>query len=257
MALAVFGVFVLPWLSSRNSHDITTASEGGDAAAPSAELPDVVELHCLPENIVVRNASVRPQDDGLHIRVINKLAQRTEVWVTSETDWSSGHFSVPVGASNWVVSPPLGHLVVGCNAGLQQPERDVELVDEDNLYVDPSLDCKAHEVGSDPTEIEVTTRSSSLATAVRSTLTNVKMNASDDIAPMNGYPEKDYTTPMAEPAVRILRDGETIAIVYLTGEIPDELVGVDEPARQSSWGPIRLIESCPKFREPLKNTAPS
>jgi hypothetical protein len=255
MALAVFGVVVLPWLSERNSHDITAASGAGAGDGPSAKLPDIVTLTCLPESIDVPNASIRPQANGMHLRVVNKLGRSTEVWVESETGWSSGRFTVKPDTTNVVVSAPPGRLVVGCHAGKQEPERDVELVDADGVHRDFGLDCPEDKQGSDPTKFQVPTEMSSLAEAARRALAEQKqMPEGSHIAPYNGYSETLYTTPMADPAVRVVRDGDTVAIVHLTGTVPDDATDVSGLTMKAPWREIHLIEFCPAFRQSQADT---
>src|SRR5262245_21532888 len=64
-----------------NGPEVVTASESATPAGAPAEVPDRVDVRCRPTGIDVPVASVRPQRDGLHIRVINELGKPTSLQV--------------------------------------------------------------------------------------------------------------------------------------------------------------------------------
>lgn len=250
MALAVFGVVVLPWVSERNDHDITAASQGdGTSSGPKPELPDVVKLHCSPGAIDVEVASIRPRPDGLHLEVVNDLGARTWVWVVSPSSprWDSGRFPVPPGTSEVIVTPPPGPLTVGCEAGADDPQqRQVDLVDVDHVYAEKGLDCEVAEQQADANVIEVPSDRGTLASATRAALGS-KVGTSH-IEANSGYHESPYKAPTNDPSVRLVRDGKTIAIVHLTGtENADQAETAPTPA--GPWVSVHLVEYCPAYLE--------
>ena len=94
------------------------------------EVPDEVEVRCEPTGIVVPVASVRPQNDGLHLRVLNSLWVPTRLRVTAEVQ--------PVGLGRHrgpgprvpVEQPvPPGELSIGCEIGGELQRRLIDLVD--------------------------------------------------------------------------------------------------------------------------------
>lgn len=256
MALAVFGIVVLPWVSEHNDHDITAASQGGGTSSgPRPELPDVVELHCSPGAIDVPVASIRPQSDGLHLEVVNDLGKRTWAWVVSPSSprWDSGRFPVPPGRTEVIVTPPPGPLTVGCDAGDDDPQqRQVDLVDINHVYSAKGLDCPVADQQHDTKVVEVPRDRATLPTAVRAALT-AKVDGSR-IEPNSGYLESPYKAPTDDPSVRLVRGAQTVAIVHLTGTATSAQAET-APTPVGPWVGVHLIEYCPAFITPATGTS--
>lgn len=249
MALAVFGIVVLPWVSERNGHDITAASQGdGSGSGPRPELPDVVELHCSPGAVDVPVASIRPQVDGLHVEIVNDLGVKTWAWVVSASSWDSGRFPVAPGTTEVIVTPPPGPLTIGCTAGVSDQQRQVELVDVNHVYTETGLDCPDAEQAESPEVIPVPRDRSGLPSAARAAL-GAQVGDSDHIEANSGYREPAYQAKTTEPSVRLVRGDETIAIVHLVGTPADDAAG-RKPTPQGPWVSVDLIEYCPAYLEP-------
>ena len=250
MALAVFGVVVLPWVTdSQGQRDVTAGSNGeGDPTARQPELPDVVVLHCGPGSIDVPVASIRPQLDGLHIDVVNDLNRELRVWVTADDGWSSGRFPVRPGRSSVVVTPAPGALQLGCDAG-GDLQRQIDLVDADHLYSEAGLDCDVAQQATLKDPIPVPGEIQILSSAARAARGEEKMG-NDYIAPYSGYREAPYKAFTADPAVRLMRDGDTIAILHLTGTPTADPQDVPNPTPGGPWLSINRVDYCPEYLLP-------
>ena len=261
MALAVFGVVALPWVSGlQRDHDVTAGSPGG-SPGHNPEMPDVVELLCAAEGIDVPVASIRPQHDGLHLDVVNGLSSTTQVWVTAE-GWSSGRFDVSRGETTKVLAAPPGSLTVGCRAGETDQQRQVDLVDVDHVYKPPTLSCPEGERTPLAEVFPVTKVTPSLPTAARVALGEARIPYSDQMKAFTGYSEGEnvWDSPSADPVVQVVRSDETVALVHLVGTAPaadsgqgapagSDATAVD-PTPKAPWTSVPLVEQCPAFLEP-------
>jgi hypothetical protein len=242
VALAVLGIAVSPRLSrlGGDDHDVT-AAETGTPARPS-EIPDVVELKCTPGGIDVPVASIRPQDDGLHVRVENTLPYTTKVWVQSDDDWDSGRIDIAPGQPRTLVQPvPPGGLTLGCRIGDTDQQRSVELVDVFEIYRAPELDC-----GDDQpltaSNLPVGSASSSQIAATTGALRTWGVTANFDIEPVGGYPEPRYAEQTVDPTVAVVLDGDTLGWAHLAGATPTP----GEPAR-APWTTVTSLRYCPSL----------
>ncbi|HEY8543590.1 MAG TPA: hypothetical protein VIL36_01030 [Acidimicrobiales bacterium] len=269
MALAVFGVVALPWLTDqRRKHDVTAASSSG-APEQRPEMPDVVELICAPGSIDVPVASIRPQSDGLHLDVVNELADPTEVWVVAEESpgWSSGRFEVGTGRSSLVLAAPPGPLTVGCHTGGEDQQRQVNLVDTEGVYESPELSCPEDERRRLEEGFVVEPATSVLSAVAREALGEERIPYSDQLKADTGYEEGETTwdSPSADPVVRVVRDGDTVALVHVAGadgengvtagDAAGGEVSADDPASipptpEPPWTSVPLVEYCPAFELP-------
>lgn len=267
MALAVFGLVALPWVTgAQRDHDVSAAS-AGDAPSSHPEMPDVVELRCSLGGIDVPVASIRPQDDGMHLEVVNRLGMSTHVWVVGE-QWSSGRFRVGTGTSTLVLATPPGPLTVGCDAGGSEQQRQVDLVDVDEVYTPPQLSCPEEEWAEMADGFTVSDDTRSMPTAARNALGVDRIGYTDQMLTYSGYPEAEtkWSTPALDPVVRVVRSNETVALVHLAGTEPDAdeadaddgavegaaagtaptVMGTPEPP----WLSAPRVEYCPAFLEP-------
>ena len=270
MALAVFGVVALPWLTGQQrEHDVTAASSGGGEPGRKAEMPDVVELICSPAAIDVPVASIRPRSDGLHLDVVNELGSSTDVWVVADASpaWSSGRFNVPTGTSSVVLAAPPGPLTVGCDTGDSDQQRQVDLVDADGVFESPGLSCPEEEQLRLEPDLPVASSTSVLSAVARDTLGEERIPYSDQLKANTGYEDGDTTwdTPAADPVVRVVRDGDTVALVHVAGADGASGVGGDgesaptvsaadpatiPPTPEPPWTSVPLVEYCPAFELP-------
>jgi hypothetical protein len=255
MALAVFGFVVLPWVSdARGDHDVAAGSdEAGGGSGQKVELPDVMEVHCAPGTITVPVASIRPQDDGLHIDVTNDLADEIWMWVRADTGWDSGRFTVASGASSVVVTPPPGALQVGCDVG-EILQRQVDLVDVDHVFSEQGLDCPTDKQATSAEVIPAPNESSVMPTAVRDAIGDTRMAAGDHTETASGYREASYKAHTLHPAVRLVRDGDTIAIIHLNGTLPAHGPEDEDLTPRAPWVSVGPIDYCPPFLDPIDPT---
>lgn len=269
MALAVFGVVALPWVTGQQrEHDVTAASPTGEPGQ-QPEIPDAVELICSRGTIDVPVASIRPRSDGLHLDVVNELGSSTDVWVVADASpaWSSGRFSVPTGTSNLVLAAPPGPLTIGCDTGDSDQQRQVDLVDAEGVYESPELSCPEDERISVDQVFPLERPTSVLSGVARDALGDVSVPYSDQIKADTGYEDGESTwdSPAVDPVVRVVRDGETVALVHAAGD--DEAdepggeadagaaVSADDPAAipptpEPPWTSASAVEYCPGFELP-------
>jgi hypothetical protein len=250
MALAVGGFVTVSWLSGvQHSHDIAAGSTA-KGSGHHAELPDRVELTCASERIDVPIASIKPQGDGLHLRIDNQRGVRTDVWVVSEGPWRSGRFSVPAGVSSRVLAAPPGKLTVGCNVGSTEQQRQVDLVDADHHYTPAQLDCATGQQKRLPGTFRVDGTEQALPEAARSAL-GERIRDTDQLRPFSGYAEVRYDSPTVDPAVQVRRRGETVALVHITGRPDADAApkGTVPPTVTAPWATAR-VDFCPDFLKP-------
>ena len=258
MALAVGGFVTVSWLSGvQHNHDVAAGSTGKGSPERHAQLPDTVELTCASERIDVPLASIRPQADGLHLRVDNQRGVRTDVWVLSDGPWRSGRFSVAEGVSSQVLAAPPGKLTVGCNVGSTEQQRQIELVDVDHRYTRPELDCATTQQKKLPGAFPMDRTARSLPAAARAALGN-RIRDTDQIRPFSGYPEVRYDTRTVDPAVEVRRRGQTVAVAHFVGTPDPDAApkGTVAPALLAPWTKVRVVDYCPAFVAPPGTQGP-
>jgi hypothetical protein len=215
---AVLAVLIatLPLLTSKRSdHDAVTASESVTPAGVPVEVPNTIEVRCEPTGIVVPVASVRPQRDGLHIRVVNSLPGPTSVAVGDTTGWSSGPITVETGMKDVRVPVPPGVLSIGCDIAGVQDRRQVNLVDTPGYYETPTLACdEGEQVVVNNLPIEPAT--ASITDAVRVGLAAYDPSGDGLTAP-RGYPSARLGDPTDDPVVAVTRDHDVVAFAHVRG----------------------------------------
>ncbi|HEX6418399.1 MAG TPA: hypothetical protein VFZ77_07875 [Acidimicrobiales bacterium] len=164
-------------------------------------------------------ASVRAQNDGLHIRVHNLLGDETTLRVTGREGWSSGDIPVVPGVDTVRQPVPPGRVTIGCTIEGELQRRQVNLVDPAGYYVKPALECedgleeRLRNLRVDPPEL-------SLVTAARLALDDQIVGGTDDlpaVAP-RGYPAQTLSVHTIDPTVQLERDGRVVALVHVRGE---------------------------------------
>lgn len=239
MALTVTGIGGTAWLASQREgeEDLAVAAQAEDHSASMAKLPDVLEVQCSPDGIVVPVASIRPQADGLHLEVTNGSSREVELSVTSElTGWDSGPVPIEPGTSELRQPLPPGVLTVGCTLDDVEERRRAELVDEDRLYEEPALSCTEQQRQAEPLdELKIDPPEDSYTGAVEVALDGI-IEEADQVMPLDGYPEEQFGDPTADPVVRVVREGSTVAFVAL---VPADAEG--------PWSSATLMEACESF----------
>ena len=233
-------------LIAQSLEDEPETVTGTDTATPAgtpAEVPRVVEVRCEPTGIVVPVASVRPERDGLHVRVHNLLPEPTTITVEGD-DWSSGEIVVASGVHEVRQPVPPGRLTIGCNIAGTPERRRVDLVDPSGYYREPELDCDEAE-HTTMTSLPVDPSVANLITAARSGLAPhlTESDRPDAIGPLRGYPAQRLSDATADPVVQVVRDGEVIAFAHVRGKDG----GIVPP-----WTVLSEVEVC----EPMVATSP-
>jgi hypothetical protein len=198
-----------------------TVSPAERVPSAEAQLPRTLEVFCQPDGIEIPIGSVRPQRDGLHIRIVNQLTSTTNVWVDGQ-HWSSGRQSVPPGVTMTQRYPaPPGNLTVGCTVAGHDDRLSVDLVDVDGYYHEPGLSCDEDEfrkladlVIADPTD--------QMLVAARRAFEaywGELVDWGDDIeaGSVRGYDGQRLGDRTLDPIVQVAQDGKVVAFVHLRG----------------------------------------
>jgi hypothetical protein len=201
-----------------DDRESVTASDVAQPSRTPPEVPDEVVVRCEPAGIVVPVASVRPQSDGLNIRVVNTLPGATRLQVRSR-EWFSGDIPVPVGEQRVKQPVPPGEVRIGCEIGGVMERRGIELVDPAGYYIEPSLDCdEADVVAIEKRPVDPAERS--MIRAARVALIPSLVEPSNDYAleAPRGYPTQRVDAATDDPMVQVSRDGEVVAFAHVRGE---------------------------------------
>jgi hypothetical protein len=216
--LAVLTVGVVALAERRDRHDTVTASEAARPEGAPAELPREVQVLCDPTGIVVPVASVRPERDGLHIRVVNSLGAPTVLEVDGD-GWRSSDIEVPPGPSEVRQPVPPGELTIGCEIAGEMQRRRVDLVDAGGFYRVPELSCDqadAVTLHDLPVGVpEVTNISVAARVALHPYLTGG--NEDDEIGALRGYQSQRLSDATDDPVVQVTRAGRVIAFAHVRG----------------------------------------
>jgi hypothetical protein len=217
-----------------------TASESATPAGAPAEVPDRVEVRCEPTGIVIPVASVRPQRDGLHIRVINDLGTPTTVQVENPGQWNSGEIAVGVGISNRTQPVPPGELRIGCYINGKLQRRSVNLVDPTGIYRTPELGCDdAVRMGPLPVDPSKANLIEAARLALEPRLTEPDEHAGRDaVGAVRGYPAQRLVMETDDPVVQFTREGRVIAFAHVRGA---------DGAPDPPWTTVERAEVCPSY----------
>jgi hypothetical protein len=234
--LAVLTVGVVALAERRDRHDTVTASDAARPEGAPAELPSEVDVLCDPTGIVVPVASVRPEGDGLHIRVDNSLGAPTVLEVDGD-GWRSSDIEVPPGFSEVRQPVPPGELTIGCEIAGEMQRRRVDLVDVRGFYRVPELSCDpadAVTLRDLPVGVpEVTNVSAAARAALQPYLAGGTDN--DGIGPLRGYQSQRLSDATDDPMVQVTRAGKVIAFVHVRGV---------EGATSAPWTTVSEADVC-------------
>jgi hypothetical protein len=244
VALAVLLGGVSLVLDGGPDDDQVAVSPAGRPTGAAAQLPDTVEVRCTPTGIEIPVASVRPQQNGLHVRVINKLVTPVEVRVVKEAVWT-GRQSFAAGVVGPMILPvPPGSIQIGCFGAGVEDSNTVELVDVHSYYQKPELVCPSEDEVTKITDPSGAERDRAMSTTARKGVASWGLQVEDlDFGPLRGYPGQRFSDPTDDPMVQVSRDGDTVAFVHLR-----RTDDVDAP-----WA-AAAIEGCQSF---LSDTTPT
>jgi hypothetical protein len=217
--LAVVTVAV-PLIRHSGSEDRPSVAASGTArpGGVSPEVPREIVVRCEQTGIVVPVASVRPQSDGLHIRVFNDLAAPTVVEVDSAR-WSSGEITVRPGEHRVRQPVPPGEVTIGCRIAGEMQRRRVDLVDPAGYYVEPELQCADGDEVDELDDLPVEPQSSNIFRAARTALDSQLVDGTRDdaVGALRGYPAQRASDASADPTVQVERSGRVIAFASVRG----------------------------------------
>ena len=235
LAVLLIGVSTVVEGGGNQADDVSVSRADRPSPGGLARLPNELTMRCGPRGIEIPVASVRPQREGLHVRVINDQSRPTEVWVINdEEDWSSGEVSVDPGPTSLRVPVPPGALTIGCRVAGHGDERRVDLDDVDGYYRTPQLACQEEETTELP-DLRVVEPSGSLKTATRNAVApHVDLEGVAATA-VRGYTSQRLGDPWDEPVVQLERDGNTEAFVYF---------GKRDNRVDGKWVKVRLVVAC-------------
>ena len=182
-----------------------TASEA--QPAPPA-VPAAARVVCGPDGVTVETPMAAPQPDGVHVVVVNETDAERAVSLSGDTA-GLGFPALP-GETEEVVDLGPGALTVGCDDPATEPKpgEPIEIVDPEGIWISTELPCGeqfssvldymqgAKGETSDPLQ------------AARKAVEDYGLEP-DDVFEPAGYPEA------AAPAIRLVRDGEPLAVVHL------------------------------------------
>jgi hypothetical protein len=217
--------------------DQVAVSPAGRPTGAAAQLPDTVEVHCTPAGIEIPVASVRPQRDGMHMRVFNELATSTEVSVVKGDEWAGRHeFTPGFGTMLQPVAP--GRLRIGCVIDGLEQSLTVDLVDVHGYYREPELQCPSEDRELELKDLGAAPPDRSMSTTTLNALRSWGFPVDGlEVGAVRGYPSQRLGDPTDDPKVQVDRGGDTVAFVHL--ERTD--AGSDSP-----WNAV-TIDGCESF----------
>jgi hypothetical protein len=247
-ALAVLLIGISAVLEGGPDEREVTVSPAERVSGAEAQLPRTLEIFCEPTGIDIPIGSVRPQRDGLHVRVVNRLTSSTDVWVDGQ-HWSSGRQSVPPGETITQRYPaPPGNLTIGCTIAGHDDRLSADLVDVDGYYQEPRLSCDEDEI-TELADLPLAESTDQMLVAARRAFEahwGEPVDWGDDIetGAVRGYEEQRLGDRTLDPIVQVAQDDKVVAFVHLRG--PD---GV--PA--APWE-TASIDACAPFLEAAPTT---
>lgn len=192
-------------------------------------LADAAEIVCVPNELVVEPAAVRPQSDGVHVRVDNPGDDERMVLIDR---W--GYVPAPPGVTDLVLPIPPGELRLTCVEPLESddPEEQawpypgedewatlprLDVIDVDGLWADDILACEVSTGFHYDYEWEMT----DAPMPAGRTGDPVDL-AREDLPRELGELGEVRRGDVLEPAgyggdtgrVRLVRDGEVVALIY-------------------------------------------
>ena len=186
---------------------------GPTSTAPEAEpapelVPAAARVVCGPDGVTVETPAAAPQPDGVHVVVVNETDAERAVSLSGDT--AGLGFGAPPGETEEVVDLGPGGLTVGCDdpAAEPQPGEPLEIVDPEGIWVSTELPC-SEQFSQVADYIEGAKGETSDPLAAARTAVEAYGLEPDDVFEPAGYPEAE------SPAVRLVRGGAPIAVVYL------------------------------------------
>ena len=220
-------------------------SPAGRPAGVAPQPPDYVEVHCTRTGIVIPVASVRPRQDGMHVRVFNELPTPTDVWVEG-ADWSGDDRFQPGGFGSMRMPVPPGRLRMGCGVSGTGKSVTVDLNDVRGYYEEPELECPADDEAAVVANLRAARALMSLSAAAKFVLAaNGYPVDKLKFGPVRGYVGQRLGDPTDDPVVQVDHDGDGVAFVHL-----GEAQGQSEGPWDAAW----RVEGCRSFLDSATTT---
>jgi hypothetical protein len=166
-----------------------------------SSLPDAVQVVCDSHGTSVLTPIVRPQRDGVHLKIQNTTGEDLSFIVGADGD------NAPAGSSELIWSLPPGTAKIGCVAlsapGDTPPDGEVTIQDPEGLWIDPGVGCGTAVIGSMDYVQGATGEPGDPVEIARARLRDRLQEG--DIVQAAGYPEE------LDRHVIVVRDGSTVA----------------------------------------------
>jgi hypothetical protein len=208
--LAAVAILGLSACGSGREEDSVPADRGVAAKG----LPDVARLVCKENGTRVKPTTVKPQPDGVHLEVVNRVDERMRVNVGDKTDGTLYQgLDAPLGASEEVLDVRPGSIWLACRGPLADPAAQpavLEVVDADNVWLEGTgtvPDCETSVSGISDYMLD-TPGYPTPAEAVRHQFADAFEPG--DVLEQLGYPEASPAT------LALVRDGVTAWGVTVT-----------------------------------------
>ena len=196
---------------------LTASACGQEAAQPAGEpplapapLPDVAVIRCEETGARVTTPEVRPQRDGVHLRITNETDARL-AFAIEDLRGGGGGSDVPGTA---VLDLHPGPVQVSCYDPRREDPSEIsgeplEIVDEDGIWISPRLDCE--QVVAQVLDYMVGARGTKGPPLDAARSFAEEQGLSGEVEPA-GYPEWE------SPVYRVVRDGRVVSTIVL---LPD------------------------------------
>ena len=215
---------VLAFSSFEGSGSSPPAQDGDNEV--ESDVPDIARVVCTESGARAATPEVRPQEDGIHIRIDNQTDKRA--FYVRDGDLADGNHGgrlAPYSPEEVVSTFPPGRILVGCfENGNATPYSEIAgqgfaelaVVDPESIWVPAEPACPVPDRIKWETEFEGEWEAGDYEGVARMHLGL----AEDDGFRPAGYPESQWKVG---PSYSVIRDGRVIAIVSFPGFEPSTM----------------------------------
>jgi hypothetical protein len=164
---------------------------------------------CTQDGTRVETPEVRPQPDGVHVVIDNRLGFHTGFSARYANGAGAGR-NAPRGGSEHVLDAPPGPLEIGCYTDRDALESDLQTLrveDPSGIYRSTELDCAVTVNGVSDYVAGATGEAGDPVDLARERLDQVTGLRDDDTVEVAGYPADVI------PTVRLVRDDRVLATI--------------------------------------------